>query len=273
MRERAARRHLHPGSGAVRRLAAAALALAAAGCGGSAGTAAGDASSTPGAVQGDVTVFAAASLTGAFQQIAEDVERAHPGTSITLNLGASSALAQQIVAGAPADVFAAASPATMQTVTDAGDAGDPQVFARNRLQIAVPRGNPGRVTRLADLADPERTVALCAEQVPCGAAAAEAFAAAGLTPAPDTLEQDVKAALTKVRLGEVDAALVYETDVLAAGDEVEGIATPEAAAAVSDYTIAVVSGARNPGAAEAFLAHVQSEEGQQVLEQAGFDRP
>lgn len=222
---------------------------------------------------GTVTVFAAASLQDAFREIAADVERAHPGLSVTLNVGASSSLAQQIVSGAPADVFAAASPATMTTVTDAGEATAPRVFARNRLQIAVPADNPGGVTGLADFADPDRTFALCAAEVPCGAAAAAVLSAAGIRAAPDTLEQDVRAALSKVVLGEVDAALVYRTDVLAAGSKVRGIGFPEAAQAASDYLLATLTSAPNAPGAEAFAAYVQSSEGQRILAKAGFDLP
>ncbi len=227
----------------------------------------------PKAAPSTVIVFAAASLTGAFEQIATDFEAANPGTDVVLNLGASSALAQQILSGAPVDVFAAASPATMKTVTDAGDAAGPQVFARNRLQIAVPPDDPGKVTRLADFADPALKIALCAPKVPCGAAAARVFAVAGLTPSVDTEEQDVRAALAKVVLGEVDAALVYRTDVLAAGAEVKGIAFPEADEAVNDYPVAVTTDAQNPRAAAALVAHVLSAKGQAVLAAAGFDRP
>lgn len=226
------------------------------------------------ALSGEVVVLAAASLTDAFGAIAEEFEAANPGVTVTLSFGASSALAQQIVAGAPADVFAAASPATMGAVVDAGGtAGEPTVFVRNRLQIAVPAGNPGGVERLADLADEGLTIALCAEQVPCGAAAAKAFAAAGITPAPDTLEQDVRATLTKVRLGEVDAALVYRTDVLVAGDEVEGIDFPEADPAVNDYPIAVLADAPEPALAAAFVEYVLSASGRSVLADAGFELP
>ena len=250
------------------------LALAVAACGGGSEDAAGAAAPTGTAgLSGTVDVFAASSLTGSFEQIAEAFEAEHPGTDVVLNLGASSALAQQILSGAPVDVFAAASPATMATVVDAGDAGDPQVFVRNRLQIAVPADNPGGVTALADLARPELKIALCAPEVPCGAAAAEALSAAGVAASVDTLEQDVKAALAKVTLGEVDAALVYRTDVLAAGDRVEGIAFPEADDAVNDYPIAVTTGARNPDAAAAFVAFVLSSRGQAVLAGAGFDSP
>jgi len=224
-------------------------------------------------VTGTVTVFAAASLTDAFSEIGEQFEAEHPGTTVAFSFGASSGLAQQIVAGAPADVFAAASPATMRTVTDVASASDPQVFGRNRLQIAVPPDNPGGITGLADFAHPDRTLALCAPEVPCGAAAAQVFAAAGIEPAPDTLEQDVRAALSKVVLGEVDAALVYRTDVLAAGDDVRGIAFPEADRVVNDYPLVALRDAPNPVAADAFVAHVLSSEGQQVLADAGFDRP
>ncbi|MFP5348099.1 MAG: molybdate ABC transporter substrate-binding protein [Actinomycetes bacterium] len=224
-------------------------------------------------VTGRVVVLAAASLTETFTEIADRFEREHPGTDVVLSFGGSSSLAQQVVAGAPADVFAAASPATMSTVVQAGDATDPVVFARNRLEIAVPPGNPGKVTGLADFADSARTIALCAPQVPCGAAATQLFAAAGVQSAPDTLEQDVKAVLTKVELGEVDAGLVYRTDVNAAGDAVQGIPVPEATRVVNDYPVAVLQDAPNPQAARAFVELVRSTEGRAVLSKAGFDVP
>jgi len=258
----------------------ASLTLVLTACGGSAEpdaantTAEPSASASEAAVSGDIAVFAAASLTESFTQIGEDFQAVNPEATVTFNFGASSALAQQITSGAPADVFAAASPATMKTVTDAGAAqGEPVVFVRNRLQIAVPEGNPGAVNALADFADADKTIALCAEQVPCGAAALKAFAAAGITPAPDTLEQDVKATVTKVELGEVDAALVYRTDVLAAGDAVEGIDFPEAEGAINDYPIVTLSAAPNTEAAQAFVDFILSPNGQRVLEAAGFDLP
>ena len=222
---------------------------------------------------GRVVVLAAASLTETFTGLAHRFEHEHPDTDVVLSFGGSSSLAQQVVAGAPADVFAAASPATMSTVVEAGDATDPVVFARNSLEIAVPPGNPGKVTRLADLADSARTVALCAPQVPCGAAATKLFAVVGVQPAPDTLEQDVKAVLTKVELGEVDAGLVYRTDVTAGGDAVEGVAVPEAARAVNDYPVAVLKGAPNARAARRFVELLRSSEGREVLSQAGFEVP
>ncbi|WP_449060992.1 molybdate ABC transporter substrate-binding protein [Planomonospora algeriensis] len=228
---------------------------------------------TPASAAAEVTVFAAASLTGAFTELGTAFEAAHPGTTVRFNFGSSATLAQQITQGAPADVFAAASPATMKTVTDAGLAGAPTVFARNKLRIAVPADNPAGVDELEDLADAKVKVALCAVQVPCGAAAVKALDAAGLKVTPVTLEQDVKATLTKVELGEVDAALVYATDVLASGGKVKGIDFPEAGEAVNDYPIAALSGAPAGPAARRFVDLVLSQQGRDVLTRAGFQAP
>lgn len=255
---------------------AGALVLLVAACGSGPGTSpsSGEAPAAGGAVSGNIAVFAAASLTDAFTEIGTGFEAANPGATVTFNFGASSALAQQILSGAPADVFAAASTATMGPVTEADAATrEPTVFVRNRLQIAVPTGNPGGVTGLADFARQDLIIALCAEQVPCGAAAARAFQAAGITPAPDTLEQDVRATLTKVQLGEVDAALVYRTDVNVAGDAVQGIDFPEADQAVNDYPIVTLADTPNPEAAQRFVDYVLSPDGQRVLSAAGFDGP
>lgn len=221
---------------------------------------------------GTVTVLAAASLTESFTRIGQDFQATHQGTTVTFSFGGSSGLAQQITSGAPADVFAAASPATMKTVTDAGDAaGEPAVFVRNQLVIAVPKGNPAGIRGLTGLTGVK--VALCAGQVPCGAAANQALASAGITVTPVTQEQDVKAALSKVKLGEVDAALVYRTDAKAAADDVDGVEFPESAAAINDYPIVAVKDAPNPAGAQAFLAYVRSEPAQRVLADAGFQRP
>ncbi|WFE30405.1 molybdate ABC transporter substrate-binding protein [Solwaraspora sp. WMMD791] len=256
--------------------AAAAVAVAVlAGCAGTTASGSGDpdASGSP-AVTGPLTVLAAASLTESFTRIGADFEAAHPGVTVTFSFAGSSQLAQQVTAGAPADVFAAASPATMATVVDAGDAaGEPVVFTRNQLVVAVPDGNPAGVTGLADLTAPGVTVALCAEQVPCGAAARTALDAAGSDLVPVTYERDVRAALSKVRLGEVDAALVYRTDTAAAADEVDAVEFAESAAAVNDYPIVALAQAANPTAADAFIAYVRAAAGQTVLADAGFQTP
>jgi molybdate transport system substrate-binding protein len=223
---------------------------------------------------GRVTVFAAASLTESFTTLGRDFEATHPGTTVVFNFAGSSALATQITQGAPADVFAAASPATMKTVTDAGDAaGTPTTLVRNQLVIAVPRGNPHRIAGLADLARPGVKVALCAEQVPCGAAAKTALGAGAVRLTPATLEQDVKGALAKVKLGEVDAALVYRTDVRSAAAELDAVEFPESARAVNDYPIVVLKRAGNPAGARAFVDYVRSDAGRTVLTAAGFQAP
>ncbi|MFG3619185.1 molybdate ABC transporter substrate-binding protein [Nocardia sp. NPDC047654] len=223
---------------------------------------------------GTVTVFAAASLTETFGELGKQFEAAHPGVEVVFSFGASSALAEQIGQGAPADVFASAAPKNMQQVRDKGSVtATPVTFVRNRLEIAVPKGNPGHITGLADFGRPEPKLALCAQQVPCGAAAETVFRTAGITPQPDTREQDVRAVSTKVILGEVDAALVYRTDVEAAGDKVEGIDFPESAEAINDYPIAPLAHAPNAATAAAFVEFVTSERAESVFAAAGFDTP
>ncbi|MGW2546430.1 molybdate ABC transporter substrate-binding protein [Kitasatospora sp. NPDC001574] len=247
-----------------------------AGSPGTTGTATTAGGATAGApkASGSVTVFAAASLKESFTELGKKFEAANPGAKVTFNFAGSSALAASINSGAPADVFAAASPATMKTVTDAGGAtGAPKTFVRNTLAIAVPKGNPRHVTGLADLTAPGVKVALCAKEVPCGAAALTALKAAGVALTPVTLEQDVKGALTKVELGEVDASLVYRTDVKADAAKIDGVEFPEAAQAVNDYPIAALAKAPNKDGAAAFVAYVQSPEAQQVLTAAGFQAP
>jgi len=224
-------------------------------------------------LSGSINVFAAASLTESFEQLKTEFLKAHPDVEITFNFGGSSALAEQIVQGAPADVFAAASPATMATIVDASLAGEPVDFASNTLELAVPTDNPAGVKALADLELPDLKVAFCAAEVPCGAATVAVLESSRLTITPDTYEQDVKAVLTKVVLGEVDAGLVYKTDVLAAGDAVLGIEIPEATGAVNLYPIAMLADSRNAEAAEAFVAWVLSPEGQESLQSWGFGAP
>jgi molybdate transport system substrate-binding protein len=233
-----------------------------------------DSSSNSGGGGKTLFVFAAASLTETFTSLGKTFEASHPGVKVKFNYGGSSALAQQIIQGAPADVFAAASPATMKTVTDAHDAaGTPKVFVRNRLEIAVPPSDPGKVTSLKDLTNPKLKVVECAPEVPCGAAALKALAAAKLKVKPVSQEQDVKAALTKVQLNEADAALVYKTDVRSAAGKVTGIDFPEAAQAINDYPIATLAKAPQPDLANQFVQLVTSSQGMSVLTQAGFESP
>ncbi|MFF2361938.1 molybdate ABC transporter substrate-binding protein [Streptomyces sp. NPDC058122] len=231
------------------------------------------ASSSP-KLSGTVTVFAAASLKESFTALGQQFEKAHPGTKVTFSFGGSDSLAASITGGAPADVFAAASPKTMAIVTDKGDAATtPETFVRNQLEIATLPGNPDKIASLKDLTKSGLKVVLCDKTVPCGAAAQKALDASKLKLTPVSYEQDVKSALTKVELKEADAAVVYKTDVKAAGDKVEGVEFPESAGAVNDYPIALLKDAPNTDAAKAFIALVRSPEGQQVLTEAGFLKP
>jgi molybdate transport system substrate-binding protein len=252
---------------------------AVAGCG-SSGTSGSSASptvsataSSPAALSGSITVFAAASLQEAFATIGKQFEAAHPGVKVTFSFGASSTLATQIINGAPADVFASASPKNMQQVVTAGDAASPVNFAKNVMEVAVPPANPAHVTSVNDLAKSSVKVALCQPQVPCGATAAKVFANAKITVKPVTLQPDVKSVLTQVELGNVDAGVVYVTDVNAAGTKVTGVQIPASVNASTEYPIAPLSKSGNAPTAQAFVAYVLSPAGQSVLTAAKFEKP
>ena len=239
-----------------------------AGCGSGSGS---DAASA--GVSRPVTVFAAASLTESFTTLGKQFEAAHPGVRVKFNFAASSALAESIAQGAPADVFASASTKNMDSVVASGDASGPTTFAKNAMEIAVPPANPGGVDSLSDLTKPGLKVALCQPQVPCGVAAQKVFDNANITVEPVTLGADVKAVLTAVRLGEVDAGVVYETDVQAAGEKVNGIQIPAEQNASTAYPIAVLTKAPNAAGARAFVDYVLSADGTKVLTGAGFASP
>jgi molybdate transport system substrate-binding protein len=247
-------------------LAAAALVLA--GCGG------GDDDSGGGsgaATPGDIKVFAAASLTAAFTEIGQQYTTANGGAKVTFNFAGSQALATQIQQGAPADVFASADLTNMDKVTDL--VGTPRNFASNQLQIVVEQGNPRSVQGLDDLANPDLKVVLAAPDVPAGKYAAEALGKAGVTVEPVSEEDNVKAVVTKVSLGEADAGIVYVTDVTAGGDKVEGVDIPEGQNVLATYPIATVKASKAQDQAQAFMDLVLSAEGQQVLKEHGFLPP
>lgn len=250
-------------------------AAAVTGCGDDAGADAGaeGGSASARALSGTVTVFAAASLTESFGTLGKQFEAAHPGVSVRFNFGPSSGLAESISQGAPADVFASASPKNMDSVVEAGEASQPKTFVKNVMEIAVPPANPGGVGGLSDLARPGLKIALCQQQVPCGATAQQVFERAKITVKPVTLGADVKAVLTAVQLGEVDAGVVYKTDVQAAGAKVEGIEIPAEQNASTSYPIATLTNAPNAAGARAFVDHVLSAVGTKVLTEAGFASP
>lgn len=232
------------------------------------------ATAQPNATHGELTVFAAASLTDALERIGRDFEVEHPGVAVTFSFAGSQQLATQIVEGSPADVFASASPDQMDVVADAGGiAGDPATFATNRLEIAVEAGNPKGVASLDDLARPDLKVVLAAEGAPVGRYTRQALDAAGVTVTPVSLETDVRAVLSKVALGEADAGIVYASDVVATGDRVSGIEIPDAHNVVAGYPAATVTAAPNPRAADAFVAYLTSGEGRAALRDHGFSTP
>jgi molybdate transport system substrate-binding protein len=222
----------------------------------------------------EVQVFAAASLTDAFTAIESGFESAHPGADVSLNFAGSSTLREQILEGAPADVFASADAANMQNLVEAGRiSGSPEVFASNRLAIAVPPGNPGAVTSLADFTRPELLIGICAPALPCGEFARQALEAAGVEAEIDTYEADVRALLTKVEAGELDAGIVYVTDLVAAGARTQGLEIPAAYNVVAEYPIAVLTDAPHSRLASDFHNYVLSAAGREALADYGFGPP
>ncbi len=220
-----------------------------------------------------LTVSAAASLTEVFTDLAAEFETDHPGVRVALNFAGSSALAEQVNAGAPVDVIATASAATMATVEEAGNAKDPRAFATNRLTVVVPKGNPAGVSALADLANADVRTAICAPQVPCGAATEQLLRRNGISINAVTLDPDVKTVLGRVAAGEVDAGLVYVTDASSARTDVEPIAIPDDANESTDYLIAAVDATPHPDLAADFISLVTGAIGQQALADRGFAAP
>jgi molybdate transport system substrate-binding protein len=219
----------------------------------------------------EITVFAAASLTAAFTRIGEDFTSANDGTKVIFNFAGSQALATQVHQGAPADLFASADIPNMDKVKDL--VGTPQNFASNRLQIVVEKGNPKDVKDLDDLASSDLKVVLAAEEVPAGKYARQVLDQAGVAVRPVSREDNVKAVITKVSLGEADAGIVYVTDVTAGGDKVEGVDIPEDQNVTATYPIATVKAGKAPDKAQAFVDLVLSAEGRQVLKEYGFLPP
>jgi molybdate transport system substrate-binding protein len=243
----------------------AALALLAVACGS-------DSSSSD--TTGDITVFAAASLTESFNEIGEAFTKANPDAKVTFSFDASSALVTQISQGAPADVFASADQPNMDKLTTAGLNGtDPVVFATNLLAIIVAKGNPKGVTGVADLAKPDVKTVLCAAEVPCGKYAQQILTSANVTVTPVSFAQNVKGVVTPVTAGEADAGIVYVTDVIAAGDKAEAVDIPSDINVVAKYPIAGVKASTKQAVDQAFIDFVLGDAGQAILEEHGFLPP
>ncbi len=227
----------------------------------------------PTRADGAVRVSAAASLSDAFDTIAAAFEAGHPDVDVVLNLGGSSRLAQQIVEGAPVDVFASADVTHMDRLREAGLVAEPKVFATNSMVIAVPTGNPAGITGPEDFARSELVLGLCAPSVPCGELAREALGQIGVDPEPDTEEPDVRSLLTKIEEGELDAGIVYATDVVAAAGRVEPVPLGEGGGLITEYPAAVVVDSPNSEVAAEFVEFVASPAGQEILARFGFGPP
>lgn len=215
-----------------------------------------------------ITVLAAASLTEAFTELGEAFEAQHREARVTFSFGASSMLATQANEGAPADVLATADEASLERVVEAGNASGPRVFARNRLALLVAPGNPKGITELADLT--QVSFVLCALEVPCGRFGAQALAKAEVMAKPSSYEENVKAVVAKVTLGEADAGIVYVTDAEAAGSKADGVDIPDEHNVVAAYPITVLEQSGRSEVAGAFVDFVLSPAGQQVLARHGF---
>jgi molybdate transport system substrate-binding protein len=216
----------------------------------------------------EIVVLAAASLTQTFTEISSNFELANPGVKVTISFAGSATLAEQIKQGAPADVFASASSSAMLSV--AYEIPNPKNFARNRVVIAYPSANPKNIVTSQDLNNKDLIWIQCDHQVPCGAAADKALAVDGVTAQPKSLEPDVNSVLNKLIAGEVDAAIVYLTDVFA-NSNLTSLEFKDKVSAATSYSIGT-SSAASP-AAQAFAAYVLSKSGQDVLIAAGFDAP
>lgn len=237
-------------------------------------TAAASATSPP-KLEGSITVSAATSLKAAFTEIGDGFEKANPGVDVTFNFDASSALATQILEGAPADVFASADETNMAKLTAAKlVSGEPEVFARNELVIVTKPGNPESIATLADLAD-AGVISLCGAEVPCGKYAKEALDKAGVTidESKVTRGQNVGATLTAVAQGDAVAGVVYTTDATSAGDTVEAVKIPAEANVIATYPAGTLASSGNATVAKAFVAYVLGADGQAVLSKLGFLPP
>jgi molybdate transport system substrate-binding protein len=242
------------------------LALVASACGSDNGNGSG--------LKGNITVFAASSLTDVFNEIGAAFTQATPDASATFSFDASSALAQQITQGAPADVFASADTTNMDKLTQAGlNDSAPVVFSTNLLTVIVPKGNPKGITGVADLSAPDLKVVLCAEQVPCGTYAKQVLDAAKVSVTPVSLEQNVKGVVTKVTSGEADAGIVYSTDVTAAGDKADAVAIPADINVIARYPVASVKSSASPQLAAAFITFLTGPASRAILTKYGFGTP
>jgi molybdate transport system substrate-binding protein len=225
---------------------------------------------TTGPARTTLTVFAAASLQPAFDKIGQKLQSTN-NIVTTFSYAGTQTLTTQLTQGAPADVFASADVAHMTTIESGGlIRGQSTLFARNRLEIAVAKGNPKGIHTLADLARSGLVVVLADPSVPAGKYAQQALAKAKVTVHPASLEQQVTGVLSKVALGEADAGIVYVSDIVTSG-QVDGVAIPDAQNVIADYPIGILKGTQDLAGAAAFVDLVLSTGGQTILRAAGFE--
>jgi molybdate transport system substrate-binding protein len=228
-----------------------------------------------GAGKGDdqkLVVLAAASLTGVFEDFADDFEAAHEGVEVEFSFGSSTDLAQQAADGAPGDVLATADETSMQVAEDAGSTGAaPVTFAANTMVLVTPPANPAGITSVDDLGG--TTWVRCADEVPCGRVALGLIKSNGVTSKPVSLEEDVKSTLEKVTSGEADAGFVYATDAIAAGDAVKVVEIADAADQPTSYFLAPLAQSEDGDLAQEWIDMMMSDEGQAQLQDAGFSAP
>jgi len=239
---------------------------------------------TPSAIKRTLTVFAAASLTGAFQELGRGFEAGNPGVRVSFNFAGSQILRTQLEQGALADVFASADHKNMDLLVAEHlvDVGALQDFTNNSLIVILPSNNPGKVMTLADLASLKLKLVLADASVPAGDYARQVLAKMsqdsvyGLDFSTKVLanvvsnETDVKQVVTKVELGEADAGIVYASDA-AAAPALLTLDIPANFNVIANYPIAILNNAPEPGLAEAFIKYVTSAAGQTVLTKWGFN--
>lgn len=218
-----------------------------------------------------ISVFAAASLTDSFKALGDSYHQQHSNVTLQFDFAGTPTLVTQIEQGAQADVFASADTTNMDKLRGDGfTSGTPQVFAHNKLEIAVASGNPKHISSLTDLAQAGLVYISAGPTVPAGKYAAQALQKAGVSVTPKSLETDVKSVVSKIELGEADAGIVYTTDVKAAAGKVDGIAIPDSNNVIATYPLVAVKDSKHTDAANSFIAYVLSATGQSKLESFGF---